>query len=406
MVDFTEVSIVALKALQRNLMRSILTALGIIIGVAAVIAMLAIGKGAEASVQNAISTMGSNLLIVFPGSVTQSGVRTGWGGSSRLSEGDLIAIRSECDSVRLASASVRQGVQAVSATQNWFTTLYGVSPEYKTIRDWTLASGDWFSDADVASAAGVCVLGKTAADQLFGNEDPIGQTIRVKRIPFRVLGVLRPKGQNAQGDDQDDVILAPYTSVMKKITGQTFLQSIITSATSAADMQRAQSQITDLLTQRHRIGPGQDADFTVRNLTDIAATFQATSRTFTWLLGSVAAISLIVGGIGIMNIMLVSVTERTREIGIRRSLGARARDILTQFLVESVVLALLGGVVGILIGIVASRAINYFAQWDTLVAPESVLLAFGFSSAIGLLFGIYPARRAAHLHPIDALRHE
>jgi putative ABC transport system permease protein len=250
------------------------------------------------------------------------------------------------------------------------------------------------------------VLGKTAADQLFGNEEPIGQTIRIKRIPFRVVGILAPKGQNANGDDQDDVIIAPYTAVMKKITGQTFLQSIITSATSAADMQKAQSQITNLLNQRHRIGPGQDADFTVRNLTDLAATFQATSRTFTLLLGSVAAISLVVGGIGIMNIMLVSVTERTREIGIRRSLGARARDILTQFLIESIVLALLGGIVGILIGIVASHAVHYFQQWDTLVTPESILLAFGFSTAIGLLFGIYPARRAARLHPIEALRHE
>jgi putative ABC transport system permease protein len=406
MVDFAEVSMVALRALRRNLMRSILTALGIIIGVAAVIAMLAVGKGAENSVQQQIASMGSNMLIVMPGSTTQGGVRSGWGGSSRLNEADLDAIRTECSAVGLAAPNVRTVSQVVSPTQNWSTAIIGTTPEYKTIRNWTLASGDWFSDTDVTSAAAVCVLGKTTADQLFGSDDPIGQTVRIKKIPFRVVGTLASKGQSAMGDDQDDTVIAPFTTVQKKIMGSTHLGVILLQATSSDDTARAQSQVTSLLRQRHRIMPGQDDDFTVRNLADFAAAASAASSVFTMLLGSIASISLVVGGIGIMNIMLVSVTERTREIGIRRSLGARARDIMTQFLVESIVLSLLGGMAGILLGIVASKIVTQLAQWETAVAPENVLLAFGFAAAIGLLFGLYPARRAARLNPIDALRHE
>jgi len=406
MVDFGEISVVAVRALRRNLMRSALTALGIIIGVAAVIAMLAVGKGAEDSVQKQIASMGSNLLMVLPGSVTQGGVRTGWGGSSRLMESDLQAIRSECSAVALASPSVRTVVQAVSPTQNWSTALYGQTPEAQTIRNWLVAQGEWFTEADVTGAAGVCVLGRTVADKLFGSEDPVGQTIRIRRIPFRIVGVLAPKGQSAMGEDQDDAIIAPFTTVQKRIMGTTSIGVIMVSAVSPSLTTQAQEQITSLLRQRQRIAPGQDDTFTVRNLADISAAAQAASGVFTMLLGSIASISLLVGGIGIMNIMLVSVTERTREIGVRRSVGARARDILAQFLVESVILSLLGGGLGVLLGIAASRIVTRLAEWETSIAAENVLLAFGFAAGIGLIFGIYPARRAARLNPIEALRHE
>jgi putative ABC transport system permease protein len=308
--------------------------------------------------------------------------------------------------VALAAPSVRTVVQAASSTQNWSTAIYGSTTEYRAIRNWVLASGEWFTEGDVTSAAGVCLLGATTVNQLFGSEDPLGQTIRIKKIPFRVIGTLRPKGQSAQGDDQDDAIIAPVTTVQKKIMGMTSIGMILASATSPGETKAASEQITLLLRQRHRILVGQEDDFTVRNLADLSAAAQATSGVFTTLLGSIASISLLVGGIGIMNIMLVSVSERTREIGIRRSLGARSRDILAQFLVEAIVLSLFGGMIGIALGVVASRIVTVLAEWETTIAPESVALAFAFSALVGLVFGIYPARRAARLDPIEALRHE
>ncbi len=397
---------VALRSLGRNKLRSFLTMLGIIIGVGAVIAMMAVGYGAQYNIQQQIATLGTNVLLIFPGSTNQGGVRGGMGSVSSLTPEDLDAIKSQCPSVAMASPAIRDGAQIVYGEQNWRTGVMGATSEYFLIRSWPVSSGQYFTDADVRSATKVCLIGQTVAENLFKGEDPVGKVIRIKKMPFKVVGVLAPKGQSAQGTDQDDIIVAPYTTVQKKMMGVTFLGVILVSAVSDAAMDDAQNQITELLRVRHKLQQWVENDFTIRSQTEIANAAQSTTQVLTILLASIASISLLVGGIGIMNIMLVSVTERTREIGIRMSIGARGKDILFQFLIEAVVLSVLGGTLGVIIGIASSNLISTFAGWPTLVSPSSVGLAFLFSAAVGIFFGFYPARKAANLNPIDALRYE
>lgn len=397
---------VALRSMGRNKMRSFLTMLGIIIGVGAVIAMMAIGQGAQYNIEQQIATLGTNVLLIFPGSSNQGGVRGGMGSMTSLTANDLDAIKTQCPSVSVAAPVIRTGGQVVFGEQNWGTSIMGSNPEYFTIRSWPIAYGQFFTEADVRGATKVCVLGQTVADHLFKGGNAVGSVIRVKKMPFRVVGVLSPKGQSAQGSDQDDIVVAPYTTVQKKLMGVTYLGSIMLSAMSDQAMTDAQNEITDLLRVRHKIQPWEDADFTVRSQTEIASAAEATTQVLTILLASIASISLLVGGIGIMNIMLVSVTERTREIGIRMSIGARGRDILFQFLVEAVVLSMAGGLIGVLLGIGSSLLISNLAGWPTLVSSSSIGLAFLFSAAVGIFFGFYPARKAAQLNPIDALRYE
>jgi putative ABC transport system permease protein len=396
----------AFRALQRNKMRSFLTMLGIIIGVGAVIAMLAIGQGAEYSVKEQIAALGTNVLMVFPGAQQQAGVRTAAGSAVTLTEEDALAIQRECPAVQYISPGSGAGGQVIAGNLNWSTGISGVGPDYLEIRQWSVEYGDFFTDQDVKAAAKVCVLGKTVADNLFPETSPVDQMIRIRNVPFKVVGVLTKKGQNAGGQDQDDVILAPYTTVIRRLSHWPNLRFILVSATSVKDIPTAQAQISELLRMRHKIQPYEGDDFTIRNQTDLAATATATTEILTILLASIASVSLLVGGIGIMNIMLVSVTERTREIGIRMSIGARARDILTQFLIEALVLSLLGGIVGIILGTTGSSIISKFAKWPTIVTPFSIILSFGFSIAIGIFFGFYPARKAAMLNPIDALHYE
>ena len=397
---------IASRALARNTMRSVLTMLGIIIGVGAVIAMVAIGQGAKAQVEAQIASIGSNMLMVFPGSTTQAGVHGGSGTVTTLTEDDAQAIQKELSSVRFVAPSLRTVAQLVSADQNWSTNVTGSTPDYFIVRDWSFASGGPFTLSDVTGANKVAVLGKTVADTLFGAQDPIGQIIRIRNVPFKVIGLLLPKGQSAMGQDQDDVAIIPLSTLQKRIIGVTYIQAILVSANSPQETLMASEDIQQLLHQRHHIPPGQDDDFSVRNMTDIASAAEASSRVMTLLLGSIASVSLIVGGIGIMNIMLVSVTERTREIGIRMAVGARGRDILLQFLVEAVVLSLAGGLLGVILGVGSSRIISVFVHWPTIISLRSILLAFFFSIAIGVFFGLYPARRAASLNPIEALRYE
>jgi putative ABC transport system permease protein len=396
----------AFRALRRNKMRSFLTMLGIIIGVAAVIAMLAIGQGAEYSVKQQINALGTNVLIVFPGSQQTGGLRMGAGTMTTLTEDDASAIQKECPAVAYVSPGTRAGGQVIAGNLNWLTSVEGTGADYLEIRKWPIAYGDFYSDQDVKAAAKVCVLGKTVADVLFPDASPVGQSVRIRNVPFKVTGVLEKKGQNAMGQDQDDIILAPYTTVLRRLSHFPFLRQILVSATTPANISVAESQIRELLRMRHKIAAYDGDDFTIRNQTDLAATATATTEILTILLASIASVSLVVGGIGIMNIMLVSVTERTREIGIRMSVGARGRDILTQFLIEALVLSLLGGTIGILFGVVGSSAISSFAKWPTIITAFSIVLSFGFSIAIGIFFGFYPARKAALLNPIDALRYE
>ncbi len=397
---------IALISLTRNKVRSFLTMLGIIIGVSAVIAMMAVGTGAQENIKSQIASLGTNVILVFPGSFNQGGVRSGTGTSASITPEDLVAIQTQCPSVALASPSVRDGAQIVYQEQNWRASIIGATPEYFTIRSWPVSSGQYFTEADIRGATKVCVIGQTIADNLFKENDPVGQVIRIRKMPFRIVGVLSVKGQSAQGSDQDDIIIAPYTTVQKKMTGQTFLSNIIISAISEDAMADAQSQITELLRVRHKLQPWDENDFTVRSQTEIATAAQSTSEVLTILLASIASISLIVGGIGIMNIMLVSVTERTKEIGIRMAIGATAKNIMMQFLIEAVVLSLLGGLIGVMLGVLSSTLISKFAGWTTMVSSTSIFLAFTFSAAIGIFFGLYPARKAAQLNPIDALRYE
>jgi len=400
---FSNTILVALRALRRNKLRSILTALGIIIGVGAVIAMVSIGNGAKSQVEAQVASLGQNVITVFPGSFSSGGMRSGWGGASSLAPEDAEAIAQEVPDVLGVSAEIRDRSQVLANGLNWQTQILGESPDYPTIRSWNLSNGSMFTDVDVRSMGKVAVIGKTVSDQLFPNEDPVGQTLRIRNIPFKVVGVLASKGFNLFGQDQDDVVIIPYTSHMRRVSKRTFISSILIQAASAEDIDKVQQAITDLLLQRRK---GKEQDFTVRNQVELAEAATATSKTMTILLGAIAGVSLIVGGIGIMNIMLVSVTERTREIGIRLAIGAHGADVLLQFLIEAVLLSVMGGLLGILIGIGASQLVSKLNGWPVLVSSSSVIAAFVFSAVIGIFFGFYPARKAAQLDPIEALRYE
>lgn len=406
MIRFFMTVRIAHRALGRNKLRSALTALGVIIGVGAVIAMVAIGQGAQASIRSKIASLGATSLIVLPGSTTQGGVRYGSGGRATLRVGDVKAIEQECPAIALATPIVRTVSQVVYSNQNWATTVQGTGTEFPLIREWPLLSGGWFTQQDIDAAGKVAVLGRTVADMLFGSMDPVGQVIQIKNMPFKVAGLLASKGQSTQGYDQDDIIFIPYSTAQKKIIGISHIYTILLSATSREALGEAIDQVTALLRQRHRLQPGQENDFSIRPLADLAAAEEESSRIMTVLLGSIASISLLVGGIGIMNIMLVSVTERTREIGLRIAVGAKRRDILWQFLIEAMVLSLVGGVVGIALGVTGSRVISAVAEWPSLISWNAIALAFLFSGAVGIFFGFYPARKAAQLEPIQALRYE
>jgi len=400
---------IALRAIRVNKMRSALTMLGIIIGVGAVITMISVGSGAKQRISEQISSMGSNLILVLSGATTQGGIRFGAGTQPTLTIGDAVAIQEECPSVQYSAPAHRTTAQVVYSNQNWSTAIIGTTPEMLYIREWELSDGRNLTPDDIRSAAKVCLLGKTVMENLFGNINPMGQVIRIKNVPFMVVGVLRPKGQSPSGDDQDDVIYIPITTAQKKIAGTQFpgsVKSIMVKARSSEDLMAAERQITELLRQRHRLGPRQENDFTVRNLTQMMEAQEQSAQVMTLLLAAIASVSLIVGGIGIMNIMLVSVTERTREIGIRMAVGAKTWDIRLQFIVEALTLSVIGGLIGILIGIGASEIISVTSGWSILISPFSVLLAFGFSVLVGVFFGFYPAYKASMLKPIEALRYE
>jgi putative ABC transport system permease protein len=389
---------IALRALRVNKLRSMLTMLGIIIGVAAVITMIAIGSGAQARVEEQIKALGSNLIMLLPGSVTAGGVRMGSGSRNTLTEDDSYAIQREIWEVQASAPQLRGTGQVVAGNNNWSTVFYGITPEYFEARNWVIATK-------------VALLGETVARSLFGDADPIGQVIRIRKVPFTVIGTLQRKGQSLMGQDQDDVILMPISTARNRVLGggaarQRTVGAIFVKVREGADMADTEAEIRNLLRQRHRVQPGADDDFTLRNLSEVLGAQEASSRIMTLLLAAVASVSLLVGGIGIMNIMLVSVTERTREIGLRMAVGARARDILMQFLVEAITLALIGGLLGIFLGVGGSYAIGHFAEWRTELNLQSIVLAVGFAAAIGIFFGFYPARKASRLLPIEALRYE
>jgi putative ABC transport system permease protein len=410
-VNFLASIRIALRALRVNKLRSMLTMLGIIIGVAAVITMIAIGAGAQARVEEQIRSLGSNLIIVLPGSVTAGGVRMGAGSRSTLTEDDAYAIQREIAEVQAAAPALRGTGHVVSGNSNWSTVFFGVTPEYFEARNWVVASGRAIEPADLSGSAKVALLGETVARNLFGDADPIGQVVRVRKVPMQVIGVLERKGQSLMGQDQDDVILMPITTARNRVLGGNVAKlrsvgSISIKVRDGADMTEVESQIRELLRQRHRLQFGQEDDFTLRNLSEVLGASEQSSRIMTMLLAAIASVSLLVGGIGIMNIMLVSVTERTREIGLRMAVGARGRDILSQFLVEAVTLAVIGGLCGIVLGVAGSYAIGHFAQWRIEVNTDAILLAVGFAAAVGVFFGFYPARKASRLLPIEALRYE
>jgi putative ABC transport system permease protein len=402
--------ITALRALRRNLLRSTLTMLGVIIGVAAVIAMVSVGRGADAAVQQQIQSLGNNLLMIIPGATTANGVRSGWGAASTLTVADAAAVARDCPAVAEITWVKRQVVQVVYGNQNWSTSAQGVTPSYPLVRDWPVTAGRFFDEKDEAGANPVALLGQTVIDHLFEvGEDPIGATIRVKNVPFQVIGVLERKGQTGWGQDQDDVVIMPFSTAERRVLGTQILGTVdmvwATTATAAA-IPEAERQVRAVLHERHRTPPGQEDDFTVRDLGEIAEASKSASQVMANLLLSIASVSLLVGGIGIMNIMLVSVTERTREIGVRLAVGARARHILLQFLVEATALSLVGGAAGVVLGIVVTRLIASLAAWPTLLSAPAAAGAFLVSGAIGIFFGFYPARRAARLDPIEALRYE
>jgi putative ABC transport system permease protein len=400
---FRSTIIIALRALRRNKLRSVLTALGIIIGVGAVIAMVSIGDGAKSQVEAQVASLGQNVVTVFSGSFTGGGARGGWGSAPTLTVEDALAIKNEVSNIAGVSPEVRDRNQILANGLNWNTQVIGESPDYPEIRSWKIASGSMFSDQDVRSVAKVAVIGKTVADQLFANDDPIGQTIRIRNIPFKVVGQLDTKGFNLFGQDQDDVVVVPYTSHMKRLSRRTNVNSIMVQAATPESIERVQQEITALLTQRRN---GKEPDFTVRSQVELAQTATATTRTMTVFLLFTAMISLVVGGIGIMNIMMVSVTERTREIGIRLAVGAHGRDVLLQFLIEAVILSSMGGILGIALGVTASQLVSYFLGWPVVVSTFWTVVSFAVSAVVGMFFGFYPARQAAQLDPIDALRYE
>ena len=406
-MDLFAILRIAIRALARNKMRSILTMLGIIIGVGAVIATVSVGQGAQQQAQQQIAAMGSNMLYVQSGTVTRGGMRMGWGATKTLVYDDLLAIKRECPSVKDAAPGSNSSAQVVFGNDNWATSVTGTEPQFFEVRTWPFAEGTSFSQDDVTMAANVAVIGETVRKNLFAATDPIGETIRINNLPFKVVGLLESKGSSsAMGQDQDDTILVPITTLQKKITGQDWLRWIMVSAVSREATYTAQQQITSLLRDRHRIRTAQDDDFFVRNLADMADLADQQAQLFTILLASIASISLLVGGIGIMNIMLVSVTERTREIGIRMAIGATEGDVQQQFLIEAIVLSLLGGAIGIASGIASSFLITKLSGWSVLISPTAILAAVIFSMAVGIFFGFYPARKAARLDPIEALRYE
>ena len=409
MLNLLQALRIALRALRVNKMRSFLTMLGIIIGIAAVIAMLSVGSGASYVISQQIASIGSNIILVLPGSLTSGGLRTGSGGVQTLKAEDSRAIQQECPAVAMAAPIVRGSGQVVYGNQNWSTLLMGTTPEMFVIREWNTALGRELSSADNDGASKVCVIGETIVKNLFGDEDPLGKMIRIKKVPFTVIGVLEGKGQSPQGTDQDDVVFVPLRTAQRKLMGSQFpdtVGSILVKARSEEQLPQAEKQTNSLLAQRHRITNGKEPDFTVRNLSEILAVAEQSSKAMSLLLGAVASISLIVGGIGIMNIMLVSVTERTREIGIRMAIGAKRNDILMQFLTEAVLLTILGGVLGIAIGAGGAMIVSKILTWPTLISFWSVAVAFIFSAAVGIFFGFYPARKAASMNPIEALRYE
>ncbi|MDD2852128.1 MAG: ABC transporter permease [Desulfuromonadaceae bacterium] len=408
-MDFLQTLKIAIRALRTNKMRSFLTMLGIIIGIAAVIAMMAVGSGASYVISQQIASIGSNIILVIPGSTTSGGLRTGSGGAQTLTSDDARAIMMECPSVAYSAGTVRSSGQIVSGNMNWSTVIMGGAPELFEIREWPVVNGRPFSQQDEDGAIKVCLLGQTVAENLFGSADPIGSIVRIKKIPFTVIGILESKGQSPQGTDQDDAVFVPLRTAQRNLVRSQrsgVVSAIIVKARSEDLLAEAEEEIAGLLKQRHRITNGKEPDFSTRNLSEILAVAEQSSKAMSLLLGAVASISLIVGGIGIMNIMLVSVTERTREIGIRMAIGAKKNDILLQFMTEAVLLTMLGGVIGIALGAGGATAVSQMLEWPTLISIQSIIIAFVFSAVVGIFFGFYPAKKAAGLNPIDALRYE
>jgi len=408
-MDFLQTVKIALRALRTNKMRSFLTMLGIIIGISAVIAMMAVGSGASYVISQQIASIGSNIILVIPGSTTSGGLRSGTGGAQTLTSDDVKAIMTECPSVEISAPTVRSSGLAVYGNMNWSTVIMGTTPELFDIREWGVVSGRSIGQQDVDGAAKVCLLGQTVAENLFGGVDPVGKIIRLKKVPFTVIGVLDRKGQSPQGQDQDDSIFVPLRTAQRNLVrsqNTNTVGAVMVKAKSEALLAKAEEEIQALLNQRHRITGGKEPDFSTRNLSEILAVAEQSSKAMSLLLGAVASISLIVGGIGIMNIMLVSVTERTREIGIRMAIGARKNDILLQFMTEAVLLTMIGGLIGIALGAAGATVVSRLLSWPTLISIQSITIAFFFSGAVGIFFGFYPARKAAGLNPIDALRYE
>ncbi|EPR36357.1 MacB-like periplasmic core domain containing protein [Desulfovibrio sp. X2] len=400
---------IAARALRVNALRSFLTMLGIIIGIAAVIVMVAVGTGATQRINEQIASIGSNIILILPGSTTSGGLRAGLGSQPTLTLDDAKALRAECPSISLVAPTVRGTAQVVYANMNWSTVIMGATPDMFAIRDWAVTEGRELQSADVDGGLKVCLIGTTVADMLFGSEDPVGRTIRINKIPFQVVGLLQSKGRSPQGTDQDDIIYVPLTTAQRRLFGSAIpntVGAILVQAKDQSLLDKAQEEAVALLDQRHRIGPAKERDFSVRNLTEILAVARQSAGIMSVLLGSVASISLLVGGIGIMNIMLVSVTERTREIGIRMAIGASQKNILLQFLTEAVLLTMLGGAIGILLGGGGALVVSRLLSWPAVISAQAVVIAVAFSSAIGIFFGFYPARKAAGLNPIDALRYE